>query len=68
MWQRDFGALVTGQGDAVNNPVSSIINSSTGKWGEMAMPPHPDLSEAYPKRCANWGAARRQALARYLGG
>ncbi len=32
----------------------SIRNGSAGKWGDMAMPPQPQLSEADAKRLAAW--------------
>lgn len=43
-----------GQKDAVAELMMSIQNGSTGKWGRMAMPAHPSLSQADVKRLAEW--------------
>lgn len=43
-----------GQKDAVAELMMSIQNGSTGKWGRMAMPAHPSMSQADVKRLAEW--------------
>ena len=43
-----------GQADAASMLAASIRKGGTGKWGEMAMPPQPSVSEADAKRLAAW--------------
>ena len=43
-----------GQPDAATKLVASIRQGGTGKWGELAMPPQPAVSEADAKRLAAW--------------
>ncbi len=40
--------------DAVSQMVESIINGSTGVWGDRAMPPHGDLSEEDAEKIVLW--------------
>ncbi len=44
------------QGDdgAVSQMVQSIIDGSTGVWGDRAMPPHADLSEDDAEKIVLW--------------
>jgi cytochrome c len=51
---KDVAAKYAGQGDALEQLQNSIRNGSTGKWGELAMPPHPKLSAAELKKLATW--------------
>lgn len=47
-------ARYAGQADAAQGLVQSIRQGSTGKWGQMAMPPHPQLPAADAQRLADW--------------
>lgn len=51
---RDVAARYAGQSDAADTLIKSIKNGSSGKWGDLAMPPHPDLSAADARKLANW--------------
>jgi cytochrome c len=51
---QDVAAKYAGQADAVTQLVQSIRNGGSGKWGEMAMPPQAQLSEADARRLATW--------------
>lgn len=51
---KDVAAKYVGQGDALEQLQNSIRNGSTGKWGELAMPPHPKLSAAELNKLATW--------------
>ena len=51
---QDVAAKYGSQPDAVAQLTQSIRNGGTGKWGEMAMPPQQQLSEADAKRLATW--------------
>ena len=51
---QDVAAKYGSQPDAVAQLTQSIRNGGTGKWGEMAMPPQKQLSEADAKRLATW--------------
>ena len=51
---REVAARYAGQGDAEQQLAGSIRNGSTGKWGELAMPAHPKLSDADLKKLAHW--------------
>ena len=51
---QDVASKYAGQPDAVAQLVQSIRNGGSGKWGDMAMPPQTQLSEANAKRLATW--------------
>ncbi len=51
---QEVAAKYAGQADAVDTLVKSIRAGSSGKWGDLAMPPHPQLSEADAKKLAIW--------------
>jgi cytochrome c len=51
---KEVAAKYAGQEDALEQVQASIRNGSTGKWGELAMPPHPKLSAADLKKLATW--------------
>ena len=51
---RDVAAKYHGQAGAEDQLVKSIREGSSGKWGDLAMPPHPKLSEADARRLAKW--------------
>ena len=47
-------AKYAGQTDAVATLVKNIRAGGAGRWGDMAMPPQPQLSEADAKKLATW--------------
>ena len=51
---QDVAAKYGSQADAVAQLAQSIRNGGSGKWGEMAMPPQNQLSEADAKRLSKW--------------
>ena len=51
---RDVAAKYTGDAGAVAAVAQSIRNGGAGKWGEMAMPPQKQVSEADAKKIARW--------------
>jgi cytochrome c len=51
---REVGAKYAGQPGAEDQLVHSIREGSTGRWGDLAMPPHPKLSETDAHRLAKW--------------
>ena len=51
---RDVAAKYTGDANASAVLVQSIRNGGAGKWGEMAMPPQKQVSEADAKKIARW--------------
>lgn len=51
---RDVAARYADQSDAVQLLANSIRNGSTGKWGELAMPEHPRISDSDLKKLARW--------------
>ncbi len=51
---RDVAAKYAGQAGAEDQLVRSIREGGSGKWGDIPMPPHPDLSDADAHRLAKW--------------
>lgn len=51
---RAIAAKYAGQADAEDQLVRSIREGSSGKWGDIPMPPHPKLSEQDAHRLAKW--------------
>ena len=51
---KDVAAKYAGQSDALQQLENSIRNGSSGKWGELPMPPHPKLSAADLKKLSTW--------------
>lgn len=51
---KDVAAKYAGQSDASDRLVESVRNGSVGKWGDMPMPAHPDLSTADAKKIVAW--------------
>ena len=51
---RDVAAKYAGDASAVAAVAQSIRNGGAGKWGEMAMPPQMQVSEADAKKIARW--------------
>jgi len=43
-----------GQSNAVDSLAKKIINGSTGTWGDLKMPPHPDLKIEQVKEIVRW--------------
>ena len=51
---KEVAAKYADQPDATEMLAKSIRAGGTGKWGEMAMPPQSQLSEADAKKLAVW--------------
>ena len=51
---REVAAKYAGDASAVAAVAQSIRNGGAGKWGEMAMPPQKQVSEADAKKLARW--------------
>ncbi|MBC7683338.1 MAG: c-type cytochrome [Ferruginibacter sp.] len=51
---KDVAAKYQGDPEAVAKLVKSIREGSTGVWGQLAMPPHPKLSDADLRKLAKW--------------
>lgn len=51
---RDVAAKYADQADAKEKLSQSIRQGSSGKWGQMAMPPHGQLSAADAQKLAIW--------------
>ena len=57
---QDVAAKYGNDKSAVAKLAQSIRSGGSGKWGDMAMPPQPSVSEADAKQLATWilGGAR----------
>ena len=51
---KDVAAKYADQSDAAERLVESIHNGSVGKWGNLPMPAHPNLSASDAKKLAEW--------------
>lgn len=51
---QEVAAKYGGDKSAVTALAQRIRGGGSGKWGDMAMPPQPNLSEADAKRLATW--------------
>lgn len=51
---KEVAAKYSGDAAALDTLVKSIRNGGSGRWGEMAMPPQPQVSEADAKKLAEW--------------
>ena len=51
---REVAAKYAGDAGAAAALALSIRNGGAGKWGEMAMPPQKQVSEADAKKLARW--------------
>lgn len=51
---QEVAAKYAGQPDAIDTLVKSIREGGSGRWGDMAMPPQPAVSQADAKRLAGW--------------
>ena len=51
---KDVAARYKGDPEAVAKLMKSIREGSSGSWGQLAMPPHPKLSEADLRKLATW--------------
>lgn len=51
---KDVAAKYKDDKDAVATLVKSIRNGGSGRWGDMAMPPQPQVPEADAKKLAEW--------------
>ena len=51
---QDVAAKYAGQADAVAILVQSIRTGGSGRWGELAMPPQPQVTPADAQKLAHW--------------
>ncbi|WP_077002644.1 c-type cytochrome [Variovorax sp. KK3] len=51
---KDVAAKYSGNADAVASLVKSIRNGGSGRWGDIPMPPQPQVPEADAKKLAEW--------------
>lgn len=51
---QDVAAKYADDKQAVEHLVASIRNGGSGRWGDMAMPPQPQVKEADAKKLAAW--------------
>ncbi|MEJ8855547.1 c-type cytochrome [Variovorax robiniae] len=51
---KDVAAKYKDDKDAVATLVKSIRNGGSGRWGDLAMPPQPQVPEADAKKLAEW--------------
>lgn len=51
---RDVAAKYAGQADALQTLENNIRKGGSGKWGDMPMPPQPQVSAADVRRLAAW--------------
>ena len=51
---KDVAAKYKGDAEAAAKLIKSIREGGTGKWGQMAMPPQSQLSEANARKLATW--------------
>ena len=51
---QDVAARYADDKQAVEHIVASIRNGGSGRWGDMAMPPQPQVREADAKKIAAW--------------
>ncbi len=51
---QEVAARYAGQPDAVAQLTQAIRQGGSGKWGDIAMPPQPQVSAADAKRLAEW--------------
>jgi len=51
---KDVAAKYKGDGKAADNLVVVIKKGGKGNWGNIPMPPHPQVSDADAKKLADW--------------
>lgn len=51
---RDVAAKYRGQSDAADKLAKKIRAGGAGVWGQIPMPPHPQISEADAKKLASY--------------
>ena len=51
---KDVATKYAGQRDAAEQLQASVRNGSSGKWGDVPMPPHPKLSATDLNKLVNW--------------
>jgi cytochrome c len=51
---KDVAAKYKGNAKAVDHIVGVIKKGGKGVWGNVPMPPHPQVSDADAKKLANW--------------
>ena len=51
---KDVAAKYAGQSDAEDKLAQKVIKGGTGVWGQIPMPPNPQVSEAEAKQLVKW--------------
>lgn len=51
---KDVAKKYKGDAKAADHLVSVIKKGGKGNWGQIPMPPHPQVSDANAKQLANW--------------
>jgi cytochrome c len=51
---QDVAKKFAGQADAVQTLVDAIKKGHVGTWGQVPMPPHPNISDADLREIVNW--------------
>jgi cytochrome c len=51
---KDVAAKYAGQKDAVDKLAVKVIKGGSGAWGQVPMPPNPQVTEAEAKQLVQW--------------
>ena len=51
---KDVAAKYAGQSDAADKLAQKVMKGGTGVWGQIPMPPNPQVSEAEAKQLVKW--------------
>ena len=51
---KDVAAKYAGQSDAADKLALKVMKGGTGVWGQLPMPPNPQVSEAEAKQLVKW--------------
>jgi cytochrome c len=51
---KDVAAKYAGQSDAADKLAQKVMKGGTGVWGQLPMPPNPQVSEAEAKQLVKW--------------
>ena len=51
---KDVAAKYAGQADAADKLAQKVIKGGVGNWGQIPMPPNPQVSEAEAKQLVQW--------------
>ena len=51
---KDVAAKYAGQGDAVDKLAAKVMKGGAGVWGNVPMPPNPQVTETEAKQLVGW--------------